>query len=754
MKKQRYVVEVVEEKKSCLLVYSQKTRYTAVVKKYLAKNYTVFETTKTEGYKKDFDLVVYINTPFYNKKELIKNKLNVFIFFFNKEEYEEQSRWSTKHLKNYKVVNIGPIHRSINELVEFVLYRTPVPYSFSFAKNIKHKQVKIFEPKMIDVIWFFSKTVFFMILALNALYFLSFAYEWWLIKAVWDSRGGEFNLIRKEVDKLERWQLVNDKLVLVPKNTLFWLPINNVIFDLHDSTKITVDLLGSGAGLVENYSALSKLVIKQSKTTAELKEIRLRLTKLKAQFKKTKETYYGAVTMWRKTETPFINKKKNQLLEKATKIEPYMDLAEKLNEHLPYILGEKKPRKYLVLFMNNMELRPGGGFIGSLAVVEFVDYSLKKLMVYDVYTLDGQLKTHLDPPSAIREHLNQPHWFLRDSNFSPDFSENAKNALKFVDLEVGWDDFDGVFGVTLSAVQKIIEALPELYVGDYDETVTADNFFIKAQTYAEKEFFPGSHGKKNFLEAVFRSLILRLEDGNFDYWGLGQRMVSILDEKLVTLYFKNVEIESFFDNLFWTGRMVEAKCNFNDNCFVDYLMLADANLGVNKANFFVQRSVRLSTNINKSGAITNNLVIDYINESVNDVFPGGVYKNYFQVYLPKLVKVEKVMISGNDIEYDEILENSYRKLGFLLTVPAQSTRSVRIVYSFKDQIQNKDQQYQLVVQKQIGSINTDFIYEMSFPGNITFLQTNFEPIVDKSGFVYNTYLQRDRILLVDLKVTK
>jgi hypothetical protein len=76
------------------------------------------------------------------------------------------------------------------------------------------------------------------------------------------------------------------------------------------------------------------------------------------------------------------------------------------------------------------------------------------------------------------------------------------------------------------------------------------------------------------------------------------------------------------------------------------------------------------------------------------------------------------------------------------------------VYSFKDQIQNKDQQYQLVVQKQIGSINTDFIYEMSFPGNITFLQTNFEPIVDKSGFVYNTYLQRDRILLVDLKVTK
>jgi hypothetical protein len=375
-------------------------------------------------------------------------------------------------------------------------------------------------------------------------------------------------------------------------------------------------------------------------------------------------------------------------------------------------------------------------------------------MVYDVYTLDGQLKTHIDPPTPIRKYLNQPHWFLRDSNFSPDFSENAKNALKFVKYEVGWDDFDGVFGITLTAVQKIIDAFPDLYVGDYDETVTADNFFMKAQTYTEKEFFPGSHGKKNFLEAVLRSLLVRMESGDFDYWSLSQKAVMTLDEKLATLYFGDVEIESFFDNLFWTGRMVEADCSHENNCFLDYLLLADANLGVNKANFFVQRSVRLSTNINKTGKVTNNLVVDYTNESVSDVFPGGVYKNYFQIYLPKMVRVERVLISGNETEFDQSLENGYRKVGLLLMVPPQSTRSVRVVYSFTNEIKNKDQQYQLVVQKQIGSINTDFVFEMSFPGNITFLQTNFEPIVDRSGFVYNTYLQRDRILLVDLKVTK
>ena len=52
----------------------------------------------------------------------------------------------------------------------------------------------------------------------------------------------------------------------------------------------------------------------------------------------------------------------------------------------------------------------------------------------------------------IRKYLHQPHWFLRDSNFNPDFEQNTQTAEYFLEKELGMKDFDGTFGVTTTAV--------------------------------------------------------------------------------------------------------------------------------------------------------------------------------------------------------------------------------------------------------------------------------------------------------------
>ena len=68
-----------------------------------------------------------------------------------------------------------------------------------------------------------------------------------------------------------------------------------------------------------------------------------------------------------------------------------------------------------------MELRPTGGFIGSYAIMTFDKGRLAEIVVNDVYTADGQLKGHVDPPEPIRKYLGEGGWFLRDSNWDPDF---------------------------------------------------------------------------------------------------------------------------------------------------------------------------------------------------------------------------------------------------------------------------------------------------------------------------------------------
>ena len=62
---------------------------------------------------------------------------------------------------------------------------------------------------------------------------------------------------------------------------------------------------------------------------------------------------------------------------------------------LPAILGFEGKRKYLVLFQNNMELRPGGGFIGSYGILEMENGVVKQFKVSDIYDADGKLTIHV-----------------------------------------------------------------------------------------------------------------------------------------------------------------------------------------------------------------------------------------------------------------------------------------------------------------------------------------------------------------------
>jgi len=61
-----------------------------------------------------------------------------------------------------------------------------------------------------------------------------------------------------------------------------------------------------------------------------------------------------------------------------------------------------------------------------------------------------------------------------------------------------------------------------------------------------------------------------------------------------------------------------------------------------------------------------------------------------------------------------------------------------------------DKLYQLVVQKQIGSSNSDLVLQFSLAKNITLTNHNFSPIVKDSEIVYNTSLSTDKIFLMEL----
>ncbi len=103
-------------------------------------------------------------------------------------------------------------------------------------------------------------------------------------------------------------------------------------------------------------------------------------------------------------------------------------------------------------------------------------------------------------------------------------------------------------------------------------------------------------------------------------------------------------------------------------CIVDYLFPYDANLGVNKANFFINRSFTLKTNIDSNGNIHHLFSIQYKNDSPGEVFPGGTYRNFFQILLPKDIILKKITKDGVIIEDFVETTNQFRTIGFFIEV--------------------------------------------------------------------------------------
>jgi len=441
----------------------------------------------------------------------------------------------------------------------------------------------------------------------------------------------------------------------------------------------------------------------------------------------------------------------------AKKIDTALVKLDDLNQvlpHLPWLIGlDNQRRTYLVLLQNNMELRPTGGFIGSFAMLTFENGELHDFQVQDVYTADGQLKGHVEPPKQIKEILGEANWYLRDSNWSPDFPQSAQSAEWFLDKELN-RKVDGVIGINLEAVKKLIAAFGEIYLADFNEKISADNIFERAEFWSENESFPGSNQKSAFLGLMGQQLFENIKAAQAEeYSKIGQSFMEALEEKEVLVYTHNDQLNSTLRELNWDGRIRNPQCSL-ENCFTDYIHLNEANLGVNKANYFLRRTIEQGVSIQNNEKIEHQLKINYENSAASKNWPGGDYLSWLRVYLPTETKIKSIsiynpknpgskeVISAEDRE--EKINYGKKVVGFQVKVPIQERRRVEI--NFNQEITNSDQNsfgYFLYWQKQSGYRNTPISLLVSFPENWEPMQVQPSANVVSGKLLFNKQLNKD-----------
>lgn len=366
-------------------------------------------------------------------------------------------------------------------------------------------------------------------------------------------------------------------------------------------------------------------------------------------------------------------------------------LLSKASSQLPQLLGDGRDSRFVLFFLNNYELRPGGGFIGSLGFITLRDYSITKFEVQDVYEIDGQITDHYEPHYAVRNYLNQPNEFLRDSNFSPDFTLNAQKALQYLAYVPSYKGpYDGAIGITISAVEDLLKITGPIELNDLNTTITSSNFFSVTQRKIETDFFPGSKQKRTVLQSLGDAVKHRLEDVSSSE--LLYFIYRTVNSKNLVLFDTNESLQKLLTDLGISGEQLNLTGN--------WILPVDANVGVNKLDVLVQKTMEVQI-VQKPDKVIQSFKSTYTNPITADAIQKETYKNYFQLYLPDRAVLKRAL--RNNIEATDqirtIHENGKTAFGIYLETPPASSTSVSITYELSQPFPQKS----LEVLKQIGA---------------------------------------------------
>ena len=433
----------------------------------------------------------------------------------------------------------------------------------------------------------------------------------------------------------------------------------------------------------------------------------------------------------------------------SEKLSLYSNLVKKaraISSLLPEVVALNGSKDYLILFQNNNELRPTGGFIGSYGQITFEGGKLKKLKVNDIYSIDGNLSIHVEPPKEIKEDLGQKDFYLRDSNWEPDFPTSARQAEWFYNKETG-ERVHGVIALDISAAADLLSVMGPLDLPDYSEKVTSDNLFEKSITHAEANFFPGTQAKKGFLTALTQGIFNQLFFLSNQNWpGVVASLGRSMEQKHLSIYLDDPKLFSYLVSQGWTNALPRPLAEKNSPD-IDLLLPVEANLGANKANYYIDRNYNLETVIGKDGDISHRLRIAYTNKSPSTTFPGGTYKNRMRIYMPFGTKLTRILWGETDITKSVTAFIDYGRSGysFLIELSPKEKKTLVLDYSppFKLNFVDGRATYKLDVIKQAGTLKDPFIWNLTFPLNMR-LGSNQEGKIGPQEQTIQTDLSKDR----------
>jgi len=404
-------------------------------------------------------------------------------------------------------------------------------------------------------------------------------------------------------------------------------------------------------------------------------------------------------------------------LGQVTEVATLVSAAKPLLEVSPYLLGIEEERRYLVIFQNDKELRPTGGFITAYSVMKVDKAKFEPVSSNDIYNLDDNYRPSLTVPDPIAAYIKGPYtlskgWRLRDMNWSPDFGESM-DLFSQEAAKAGIKGVDGIIAVDTHLLVNLLDAIGEIGVpgfGNFSTKIVPEcdcpQVIYELESFADTEgpivwsqtepgkivYAPPNYdNRKRIIGPLMNSILANaMGQPKEKLPNLFEAAFKSLVEKHVLFYLFDETAQSAVENVNIAGKIRDYSG--------DYLHINDSNLGGRKSNLYVTQEVEQEITAAKDGTIEKTLTITYKNPAKHDGWLNSVLPNWVRIYVPKGSElIEFTGVEAKEEPYEEFGKTVFA--GFFQLRPegiAKVTVKYRLPFKEKEALV-------LLIQKQPGT---------------------------------------------------
>jgi len=436
----------------------------------------------------------------------------------------------------------------------------------------------------------------------------------------------------------------------------------------------------------------------------------------------------------------------------AIQAAPLVANAPSLTQFVPALAGMNGERRYLVLALDPAELRPAGGYTGTVGIVGIDHGGIVERDFSDVYEYDTKPGLpYVEPPVALQNYLpGATSWEIADAAWSPDFPAAAQESLRLYELESGDTRIDGVIALTTYAVDSLLEATGPVDVPEYGVTVRAGETTMIALALTRGASTQNSN-RKQFLDALAGHMLNRLTTlSPLDAPKLVDAFNAIRDRRDAMVWLADPAAEAWVATTPLGGAVGQEPG--------DYVYVVEANVEPpSKYNLVVERADTINVALDSAGMASDSIAMRWQNFAMSPGQAFDLIRSYstnqaglYGAYVRLLTPATSVLgsVAGNATDAIDSVEETSTEVGrnvfgnYLLMAPGASSLNYDWTVPRAAAQSQGIWTYDLTIQRQPGAAENQQFVTVSLPAGAQVVSTT-SGVVAGQTVAMSTTLDRD-----------